>query len=197
MARELYEFGRFQLDPEGRRLLRDGKPVSITPKAFDTLRVLVLRRDESLSRQDLIAQIWPDTTVGEYSLNQCIAVLRRVLEDNPRQPVYIATLPGRGYAFICEVRKLSVANGEARTPLPVSIHADANCQPVREDRRRFVPAAAAVLAIAALGYWYFTGHLHLASAMRRVKPRPSVAVLPLKNLTHRSDQTWLSTALPE
>ena len=112
MARDLYEFGRFRLDQAGRRLLRDGAPVILTPKVFDTLLVLVEHHGQSLSRSELIARIWPETSVDEHSLNQSIAVLRKVLDDNPRQPDYIATLPGRGYSFIAEVRIAEVRRAE-------------------------------------------------------------------------------------
>ncbi len=105
MARDFYEFGPFRLDPHGRRLLRDGLPVVLTPKVFDTLLVLVEHHGRTLSRSELIAKIWPETAVGEHNLNQCIAVLRKVLDDNPRQPNYIATLPGRGYSFVAEVNQ--------------------------------------------------------------------------------------------
>ncbi len=104
MARDFYEFGPFRLDHAGRRLLRDGAAVLLTPKVFDTLLVLVEHHGQSLSRSELTARIWPETSVGEHNLNQSIAVLRKVLDDNPRQPDYIATLPGRGYSFIAEVR---------------------------------------------------------------------------------------------
>jgi DNA-binding winged helix-turn-helix (wHTH) protein/TolB-like protein/Flp pilus assembly protein TadD len=108
MTRDLYEFGPFRLDQAGRRLLRDGAPVTLTPKVFDTLLVLVEHHGQSLSRSELIARIWPETSVGEHNLNQSIAVLRKVLDDNPRQPDYIATLPGRGYSFIAAVRRAEV-----------------------------------------------------------------------------------------
>jgi DNA-binding winged helix-turn-helix (wHTH) protein/TolB-like protein len=205
MARDLYEFGPFQLDPEGRRLLRHGEVVSITPKAFDTLTRLVLRQGQVFSREELIAQIWPDTTVGEYSLNQCIAVLRKALDDNSRRPAYIATLPGRGYAFIAEVQKISVTNGNgtASEP-PAPARAELGQGPDQEqnsDRSanlwRIAFALAAVAAIMVSSLWFLFWHLSSASATHKVKARPSVAVLPLKNLAGRADAAWLSTALPE
>jgi len=137
---DFYEFGPFRLDPAGRRLLRDGAPVILTPKVFDTLLVLVEHHGQSLSRSELVARIWPETSVGEHNLNQSIAVLRKVLEDNPRQPDYIATLPGRGYSFIAEVRRAefnrpataaagsSAANGNAiRGDGGMPLRADGGC----------------------------------------------------------------------
>jgi DNA-binding winged helix-turn-helix (wHTH) protein/TolB-like protein/Tfp pilus assembly protein PilF len=104
MAWEFYEFGPFRLEPAGRRLLRDGTAVALTSKVFDTLLVLVERHGQSLSRSELIARIWPETSAGDHNLNQSIALLRKVLDDDPRQPEYIATHPGRGYSFIAPVR---------------------------------------------------------------------------------------------
>src|SRR5580700_9802308 len=120
MARDFYEFGSFRLDHARRRLLRDGGPVILTPKVFDTLLVLVEHHGQSLSRSELIALIWPDTSVGEHNLNQSIAVLRKVLDDNPRQPDYIATLPGRGYSFIAEVRSAEAGSGNQPAQVPAN-----------------------------------------------------------------------------
>jgi DNA-binding winged helix-turn-helix (wHTH) protein/TolB-like protein/Tfp pilus assembly protein PilF len=119
MARDFYDFGPFRLDSAGRRLLRDGSPVTLTPKVFDTLLVLVERHGQSPSRSELIARIWPETSVGEHNLNQSIAVLRKVLDDNPRQPNYIATLPGHGYSFIAEVGLVNDHAGEGMQSAPI------------------------------------------------------------------------------
>src|ERR1700690_1117184 len=133
MTRDLYEFGRFRLDQAGRRLLRDGAPVILTPKVFDTLLVLVEHHGQSLSRSELIARIWPETSVDEHSLNQSIAVLRKVLDDNPRQPDYIATLPGRGYSFIAEVRRADdhpAGNGSQPAQFPANTAAGPGALPI-------------------------------------------------------------------
>ncbi|MGA9671796.1 MAG: winged helix-turn-helix domain-containing protein, partial [Terracidiphilus sp.] len=212
MAKELYEFGPFQLDPSGRRLLRHGEPVAITPKAFDTLTALVLCREQPLNREALIAKIWPDTVVGEHNLNQCIAVLRKVLDDDPRRPDYIATLPGRGYAFVAEVQVLAKANGAEKVDVPAANHEEAHpgsllsahpapvpaLPPSRAKRWRVAWFAAAVTILAVGLFWYFLRHTDSASAARRAaKARRSVAVLGMKNLTERPDAAWLSMALPE
>jgi DNA-binding winged helix-turn-helix (wHTH) protein/TolB-like protein/Tfp pilus assembly protein PilF len=127
MARDFYEFGPFRLDHAGRRLSRDGAPVVLTPKVFDTLLVLVEHHGQSLSRSELTARIWPETSVGEHNLNQSIAVLRKILDDDPRQPDYIATLPGRGYSFIAEVSHAEVhqpGNGNHPSQLSANGNAD-------------------------------------------------------------------------
>jgi hypothetical protein len=74
-----YEFGDFRLEPAERQLRRHGRPVSLTPKAFDTLRVLVERGGHAVSKDELMAKVWPDTTVEEATLAQNIFAVRKVL----------------------------------------------------------------------------------------------------------------------
>ena len=61
---DLYEFGPYRLEPAERRLLRDGQEVSLPPKAFDVLVVLVSRADHLVSKDDLLKEVWPDTFVA-------------------------------------------------------------------------------------------------------------------------------------
>ena len=103
--KRLYEFGPFRLDPEERRLVRDGEPVPLTPKAFDTLLVLVENSGHVLAKDALMAQIWPDSFVEENNLLQNVSTLRKALaEGDDRQ--YIETVPRRGYRFVATVREL-------------------------------------------------------------------------------------------
>jgi DNA-binding winged helix-turn-helix (wHTH) protein len=102
----IYEFDDFRVDP-GRRLLlgRDGRPLPVTPKAFDTLIYLVQHADVVLGKETLMRAIWADTAVEENNLNQCISSLRRVLGEKRSEHRYIVTIPGRGYRFVAPVNK--------------------------------------------------------------------------------------------
>src|SRR5215467_14703320 len=100
----LYEFGPFRVDPDKQILLRDDKPVPITPKAFDTLLILIRNSREVVSKDELMKAVWPDAFVEENNLNQNIFILRKALGDTPEHRRYIVTLPGRGYRFATEVR---------------------------------------------------------------------------------------------
>ena len=106
-----YEFGSFRLDPVKRRLLRDGEPVALAPKVFDTLLLLVQHSGRTLERDDLMQQVWPDVVVEENNLTQNISALRKVLGDRREESHYIATIPGLGYRFVAEVSR--VPPGEA------------------------------------------------------------------------------------
>jgi DNA-binding winged helix-turn-helix (wHTH) protein len=100
----LYEFGPFRVDPDQQVLLRDGKPVPVTPKAFDTLLILIRNSREVVSKDELMKAVWPDAFVEESNLAQNVFVLRKALGDTPDDRRYIVTLPGRGYRFAMEVR---------------------------------------------------------------------------------------------
>jgi Tol biopolymer transport system component/DNA-binding winged helix-turn-helix (wHTH) protein len=94
----VYEFGSYRLDPAARQLTRDGTPVPLFPKVLDTLIVLVESGGQVLSKEELVARIWPDTFVQESNLTQNIFLLRKILGDTA-----IETVPRRGYRFAAEV----------------------------------------------------------------------------------------------
>jgi len=98
-----FEFGPFRLDPPQQQLLDRGKPVPLTPKAFATLVVLVRNHGRLVSKEELLQSVWPDAFVEESTLAQNIFRLRRLLGDDGDAPLYIETIPKRGYRFIAPV----------------------------------------------------------------------------------------------
>jgi len=106
----LYEFGPFRLDPDKRKLWRGNQAVALTPKAFDTLHLLVRNNGRVLEKGDLISILWPDTFVEEGSLSNHIFLLRKALGEDPS---FIETVPRRGYRFVGAVRQFPYA------PLPL------------------------------------------------------------------------------
>jgi Tol biopolymer transport system component/DNA-binding winged helix-turn-helix (wHTH) protein len=105
MSKHFYEFGPFRMDLGERLLLRDGEPVPLTPKAFETLLVLVQNRGHVVEKDELMNKVWPDTFVEEVGLARNISVLRKVLEGGSDRHHYIETIPKRGYRFRAEVRE--------------------------------------------------------------------------------------------
>src|SRR4051812_30966929 len=101
----LYEFGDFCLD-QGRRTLlgRDGAPVALAAKAFETLAYLVERAGSVVDKDELMRAVWPDTAVEENNLTQNISLLRRLFGEGRGEHRYIATVPGRGYQLVAPVR---------------------------------------------------------------------------------------------
>jgi DNA-binding winged helix-turn-helix (wHTH) protein/Tol biopolymer transport system component len=101
--KRFYEFGAFRVDAEERQLLRDGEPLALTRKAFDTLLVLVRNSGRLLEKDEFMKQVWPDTFVEEANLANNISLLRKVLGESSRNP-FIQTVPGRGYRFVASVQ---------------------------------------------------------------------------------------------
>jgi DNA-binding winged helix-turn-helix (wHTH) protein/tetratricopeptide (TPR) repeat protein len=106
-AREIFQFGEFQIDARARTLRREDEIVTLNYRAFDVLVYFAQNPGRALTRDELLKNVWPDTYVDEHSLAQSISVLRRALEEKPGDNSYIVTLPGRGYQFVAPVRVVS------------------------------------------------------------------------------------------
>jgi DNA-binding winged helix-turn-helix (wHTH) protein len=104
-------FGEFVLEPETRRLLRDGQEVRLGPKAFELLDHLVERRPRALSKAQLRDRLWPRTATSESALSTVVSELRGALRDDPRRPRYVRTVYGFGYAFCAEVAEAGAQGG--------------------------------------------------------------------------------------
>ena len=101
-----FEFGDYVLRPSERLLLRNGDPVPLKAKVFETLLSLVQNHGRVLSKEDLMKLIWSDRFVEEGNLSQYIFILRRILGDNPRDHRFIVTIPGHGYRFVANVTEI-------------------------------------------------------------------------------------------
>ncbi|HJQ24180.1 MAG TPA: winged helix-turn-helix domain-containing protein [Blastocatellia bacterium] len=108
----VYEFGGFRLDAVKRLLWREGEPVPLTSKSFETLLALVESRGEILDKEALLNRVWPDTVVEEKNLTINISALRKALGESPQEHRYIVTVPGRGYRFVAEVRDVTDGGAE-------------------------------------------------------------------------------------
>lgn len=111
-AKHIYEFGPFHLDANERVLLRKGVPVSLTPKAIETLIVLVQNSGHIVEKDELMKTVWPDAFVEEAGLTRNVSVLRKVLGEDSADSQYIETVPRRGYRFAVAVKELQDEGGE-------------------------------------------------------------------------------------
>src|SRR5262249_50507987 len=105
----LYEFKPFALDAANRTLFKDNEIVHLTPKAVETLLVLVRHAVQVVEKEQLLKEVWPDSFVEEGSLSHNIHELRKALGDDSAEPRYIETIPKRGYRFVAPV-KVAVAD---------------------------------------------------------------------------------------
>src|SRR5215813_13183563 len=117
-----YEFGPFRLDTIERLLRRDEEIVPLTPKAFETLLLLVRNSGHVVSKDELMRTLWPDTAVDENNLTQNISALRKALGEGAHK-LYIETISKLGYRFIGPVRVLQGLRSIAVLPFQ-SLQAD-------------------------------------------------------------------------
>jgi DNA-binding winged helix-turn-helix (wHTH) protein len=121
-AKAVFFFGPFCLDEAERVLSRDGEPVVLTPRAFDTLLALVSRGGRLVEKDRLLQEVWQDAFVEEKTLSQNVLTLRKALGRTPSGAHYIETVPKHGYRFAAPVRVLSP---EADARLPAETHMSA------------------------------------------------------------------------
>jgi DNA-binding winged helix-turn-helix (wHTH) protein len=89
-------------DSDTRQLWRRGKEVELSPKAFDLLALLIARRPQAVSKDDIRAHLWPGTFVSDSSLPSLVSEIRDAIGDRRRKHALIRTLHGFGYAFQAE-----------------------------------------------------------------------------------------------
>jgi eukaryotic-like serine/threonine-protein kinase len=165
-----YVFGPFRVNLDSLELSRDGHPIALTPKTFDTLVMLLRHRHRVVSKEELLKTVWRDAFVSDDSLSQCISSLRRALGDDSNQPEFIVTIPRRGYRFIAPVSELD----DNATPVPgrgpvtaapaVPVPVTAPARP----SRAWIPLAIPLLAATvALAVGWFAGY-----RMRPAEDRP-------------------------
>jgi len=155
-TKALYEFGKFRCDPREHLLLREGKPVSVSPKSFEILVALIQNNGRLLTKDELMQQVWPDSFVEEANLTVNISALRKVLGETPGGQRYIETVPKRGYRFVAPVTEHQ-NDGKPSPPMqPSGVEQEEPLLPVAPastSRARFLRwwlAATGVLLIAVL-----------------------------------------------
>jgi len=115
-AKHLYEFGSFRLDVTERVLTRDGQPVALTLKAFDTLLLLVENNGHIVTKEQLLKTIWPDSFVSEGVLSVNVFNLRKALSAES----LIETIPRRGYRFVAKVQETMAESAIRNRPSAIS-----------------------------------------------------------------------------
>src|SRR6188768_2779927 len=113
---EVYEFGEFRLDVGERRLERpqQNERVAIPEKAFRALVHLVRHDGALVTREAILAAVWPGVVVEEGNIGKAIHAIRRALRDHSREGTYIETVPKHGYRFIARVTRIGrTAAGDA------------------------------------------------------------------------------------
>jgi TolB-like protein/DNA-binding winged helix-turn-helix (wHTH) protein/Flp pilus assembly protein TadD len=210
-SKPLYEFGHFLLDPSQRILLREGERVHLHPKTFLILQTLVEANGDVVSKDDLMAKVWPDVVVEENNLTKNMSLLRKAMGNGSESAEFIETIPKVGYRFRAEVLTLHAQNGFRKDALATGqmsaeqVESAAENKTTNAGRRHNAGKPAG-------RHWLWVG-LAIALAIGRMlvwvrwpwsqhtsKPVPattSLAVLPFKNLTGDVSQDFFTDGLAE
>lgn len=105
-----YDFDNFRLDVERQKLLKNGEPVLLTHKAFQTLQILVQNYGQTVKKEDIYNELWTDSFVEDANLTQYIYLLRKTLDKNSEGASYIETVARRGYVFTAQVEKVCASD---------------------------------------------------------------------------------------
>ena len=168
-------FGPFRLIPARQLLLRDGAPIRLGSRALTILAALVERRGELVTKDELMAIAWPRLFVHESNLKVNMANLRRSLGDAQKEPIYVATVYGRGYQFVASVAIEALRNAQR-----IDERAGAKSCPPRTARETVGRDEEIARMVAELRKQQFTCFYQYASA--------SAAELNLPGLTERNDR---------
>lgn len=189
--RESIRFGPFELKLRSEELCRDGATVKLPPQPFKVLVLLAERAGQLVTREEIQSQIWGDDTFVDFDkgLNFCIKQIREALGDNAQSPLYIETLPRRGYRFIAEVDDSDDARSDSSSsqePKPAS-------KPALSFRLR----ALALVSVLLLPLIIYLAWHRLASPSIQPAGKIMLAVLPFENLNPDSTQDYFSDGLTE
>ena len=208
LQQRFHDFGPFRVDANRRLLLRDGKTVPLTPKAFEILIVLIRNADRIVGKDELIRLVWPDTIVEENNLTRNISSLRKALEEGPTEHRFIVTIPGRGYQFAAEV---PVMAPESEIVFERHAHAEVQIEEEEDDEASSVPSiqklkmpargrvgwllGALVLIFTAAALGVYLGQRR-ASAPTSAKA-DSIAVLPFDTSSLDPELEYLADGITE
>jgi Tol biopolymer transport system component/DNA-binding winged helix-turn-helix (wHTH) protein len=109
---QFFAFDSFLVNTAKSVLFQDGRLVSLTPKAFELLLVLVHNAGSVMKKEELLEKVWTNTFVDENNLPRTISALRKALGEDPTEHRYIVTVPGQGYRFVADVREVEAQDPE-------------------------------------------------------------------------------------
>jgi TolB-like protein/DNA-binding winged helix-turn-helix (wHTH) protein/Tfp pilus assembly protein PilF len=207
---DFYDFDMFRLDLKQQKLFKRGEMILLTPKAYQTLRILVSRAGEIVEKEEMISELWKDSFVEEANLSQYIYLLRKIIGKDEKGEQIIETINKRGFRFTASVTKTASnlppqnANGETVRSAPtfstVNISSDSDndtfnkkvfrnhgiLKKILRNSRFFLPGLAIILLIAAVT---ITG-AYIFSDRQNNEPDQiirSIAILPFRSIDPESN----------
>ncbi len=185
-ATQVYRFENCVLDPVGREIRFEGRPVEMQPRVFDLVEYLVRERGRAVGKDELFEKVWPSVVVTEGSLTQSVKRARSIFRDNGISVELIKTVHSHGYRFDAEVEKVA-GDGQA-TSVGTNIS-----MAERLHWRPLVWSMIFGVGLAALGLW----RAESVPALEQSIDANSIVVLPFENLTADESFDWFPDGMTE
>jgi transcriptional activator of cad operon len=203
----MLRIGDWCVNPMSGQISRDGETTRVEARTMRLLLCLAENAGAVVSIDDLLNQVWSEVIVTPDSVYQAVASLRRLLGDDPKQPIYIATVPRLGYRMVATVSPWenpsiaetgsSLASDSETLPLTTT---DAPT-PAPRLRYSFMLIASAALCLALVASYLFyskvANNRHSASPAIAPQPQKSIAVLPFLDLTEEMNQEPFADGMTE
>jgi len=197
--KHLYEFEKFRLDAETPCLWRKGELVAVPPKALQMLVLLVEKKGEIVTREELLEKVWHDSFVEEANITYTVSLLRKSLNNKE----FVQTVPKSGYRFTPKIietsdifkefsqsEEIAAGNQEENIVMPIAEK--------KKKRRLYLALIAAVslIFLTGFGYYYWRGNdvRNISAGNRNIR---SLAVLPFKNLNGGEEENAISLGLTD
>jgi DNA-binding winged helix-turn-helix (wHTH) protein/TolB-like protein/Tfp pilus assembly protein PilF len=197
------QIGGWWVDRTTNEIGRAGDTVRLEPKVMEVLMVLAGRAGAVVTREEVLSTVWPGVVVGDEALTQSIIKLRKALGDKPRSPVFIETIPKRGYRLIAKVADDNAApalqgdDGSASRP---------SATPDRRGVRALGVALGVVMAVTATGLYFAGPWMPLTTrtpaeaddsdaGYENPAGLPTVTVLPFESVGAGAEQGYLARGI--
>lgn len=215
---QIYEFSGFRLDVAERLLLKDGQPVALPSKVFDTLVALAENSGRLVTKDELMSRLWPDSFVEEPTLARNISDLRKALSEASGGERYIETVPRHGYRFTASVRQspetadlIVEAPGESQAaterevtlesatnknpePQSLAVESKSGKKPYWLSRPASLAGIGLLIALAA-GFFFFV--ISKASGTKAIPSTRSIAVLPFSYLGGEESESYIEIGMAD
>jgi TolB-like protein/DNA-binding winged helix-turn-helix (wHTH) protein/Flp pilus assembly protein TadD len=178
-------FAGFEVDLRNGELRTNGISVRLQPQPAKVLALLVRRQGETVTRTEIVEEVWGSDTFVDYEqgLNFAIRQIRSALGDNAEHPVYVETVPKRGYRFVAPVTGLV----DVSMPIPESSPGTS-----RDWRGRVFKFAAGAILLTGMALLAIPKTRHWFQGLASRKPIQSLAVLPFENLTGDASKDYFA-----